>query len=62
MVFIDEGTSYVRAALLQAHDPEALYRAVEDHWIDWAGPPDVFVADGERGFSSISFGTWLGRA
>eukprot|EP00974_Lingulodinium_polyedra_P076165 7375100-Lingulodinium_polyedra.AAC.1 len=62
MVLLDEGTDYVRVAALQAHDPEALYRAVEAHWIDWVGPPDVFSADGERGCSPTSVGAATGRA
>ncbi len=32
-----------------------LYKLVEEGWIDWAGPPDVLVADSERGFVAEEF-------
>ena len=39
-----------------------LFRLIEEGWIDWAGPPDVLVADSERGFVSEEFSGKLGRA
>ena len=35
---------------------------MEDGWINWAGPPDLLVADGERGFASEAFAEAMGRA
>ena len=35
---------------------------MEEGWINWAGPPDTFVADNERGFNAEEFVGKLGRA
>ena len=41
---------------------QELYRQIEAGWLDWAGPPDSFVADSERGFASEYLAEMLGRA
>ena len=46
----------------RTHTAQQLCQAVEDGWISWAGPPDVFVADNERGFYAEVFSTKLGQA
>ena len=62
LVLLDEGTDFTVIKYMPSHRPDELYQALEGAWINWAGPPDLFVADGERGFSSDEFGTLLGRA
>ena len=37
-----------------------LYEAVEEAWINWAGPPDVVVANNERGFVAEHFAVKFG--
>ena len=62
LVLVDEGTDFTVVKYLESHEAGHLYQALEEAWIGWAGPPDVFVADGERGFSSESFAMNMGQA
>ena len=49
LILIDEGTDWTVGKYLgvgsQTRTAAQLYTAIEDGWINWAGPPDVFVAD-----------------
>ena len=47
---------------LHSHTQESIIHSVEAGWINWAGPPDLLVADGERGFASEAFAEAMGRA
>ena len=62
MVIIDDGTSYAIVRRLDRHTQENLIEAVGEGWINWAGPPDLLVADGEKGFASEAFAAAMGRA
>ena len=68
LIMVDEGTDWTVCKYLgpsKATDiktAKELYDKVELGWIDWAGPPDTFVADGERGFAAEEFAQKLGRA
>ena len=62
LLIMDDGTDYGTVRYLTSKSADALYQNVEEGWIGWAGPPDVFVADGERGFAAEEFGTKMGRA
>ena len=59
-VIPDEGTDWCVAKYLgNGKTSGELFRLIEEGWIDWAGPPDVLVADSERGFVSEEFsGNW----
>ena len=62
-VILDEGTDWCVAKYLgNGKTSGELFRLIEEGWIDWAGPPDVLVADSERGFVSEEFSGKLGRA
>ncbi len=50
VVMIDEGTGYAVVAWTPGHFAVDLSKIALDHWITWAGPPDVIYADAERGF------------
>ena len=58
---MDEGTDWAVCKYLgpaketDIKTAKELYDKLEQGWIDWAGPPDVFVADSERGFASEEF-------
>ncbi len=43
------------------HSAAAFVEVIETHLVMWAGPPDVLVADGERGFSADEFAHGLGK-
>jgi hypothetical protein len=63
LIFVDEGTDWTVAKFVSdGKTAEALYDLVETGWLEWAGPPDVRVADGEKGFAAESFSSKLGRA
>ena len=66
LVLVDEGTDWCVCKYIghgtNIKTAEQLYDYIEECWINWAGPPDVFVADNERGFSAELFVTKLGRA
>ena len=62
MVFVDDGTDYVVVRRVESHQAGDFFKYAEESWINWAGPPDLFVADGERGFSSDHFATMMARA
>ena len=53
LILIDEGTDWTVCKYLgtgqQTMTAAQFYTAVEYGWINWAGSPDVFVADNERG-------------
>ena len=58
MVIVDEGTDWTVVKYLGqpiGKTAEELYDLLEAGWIDWGGPPDVFVADSERGFIAEVF-------
>ena len=59
MIFVDDGTDYIVARRVDSHQATEFYKYTEESWINWAGPPDLFIADGERGSSSEQF-DWLG--
>jgi len=65
-ILLDEGTDWCVAKYIgwgkDTKTAEQLYDAVEEGWINWAGPMDRFVADGERGYSAEQFVTKLGKA
>ena len=66
LILLDEGTDWVVSKYLgvgqHTRTAQQLYEAVEEGWITWAGPPDVFVADNERGFTAEVFAYKLGHA
>ena len=66
MVIVDDGTDWCVCQYIGSgqHTKTAtqLYQHIEDAWINWAGPPDVLVADNERGFHAEAFVAKLGRA
>ena len=66
MIIVDAGTDWCVARYLgtgkNTKTAAQLYEYMEDGWIDWAGPPDIMVADNERGFNAEEFVTKLGRA
>ena len=66
LILLDEGTDWMVCKYLgvgqHTRSAQQLYQAAEDGWISWAGPPDVFVADNERGFYAEIFFTKLGQA
>jgi len=62
-VMVDEGTDWCVVKYLgNGKTAGELYRILEEGWIDWAGPPDVLVADSERGFIAEEFAFKLGKA
>ena len=62
-VMVDAGTDWTVVKHLEhGKTAEELYRVVEENWINWAGPPDVLVADSERGFIAEVFSEKLGKA
>ena len=62
-VMVDAGTDWTVVKHLEhGKTAEELYRVVEENWINWAGPPDVLVADSERGFIAEIFSEKLGKA
>ena len=65
-VMVDDGTDWCVARHIGTgkgiKTAGQLYRYLEESWINWAGPPDIFVADNERGFSAEEFVSKLGRA
>ena len=62
MLMIDEGTSFVIIVPCPDHSATNFVNVIETHWLMWAGPPDMVVADGEMGFSSDEFARGLGKA
>ena len=62
IVMVDEGTDWTVCSLVEGHGASKLYDSVENHWINFAGPPDMLVADGERGFASQEFVSSLAKA
>ena len=65
-IMVDEGTDW-RVAKYIGHGKNVktalqLYAYIEEGWTGWAGPPDIFAADNERGFNAEAFVTKLGRA
>ena len=48
----DVATGYCTLGLVQAHSSEELWGHYERLWLSWAGPPDQFVTDNERGLVS----------
>ena len=62
MLMIDEGTGFVIIVPCSDHSAANFVDIVETHWLMWAGPPDMLVADGERGFSSDEVARGLGKA
>ncbi len=66
LILVDEGTDWCVAKYIgmgkNVKTAGQLYDYLEEGWINWAGPPDMFVADNERGFSAEEFVTKLGRA
>ena len=64
---VDEGTDctvckYLGDGQIGEKTAGELYKLIESGWIDWAGPPDVLVADSERGFVAEEFAHKLGKA
>ena len=61
LILIDEGTDWAVAKYIgyragnKHKTASQLYDYVEQYWINWAGPPHVFIADNERGFGSQEF-------
>ena len=49
MATVDLATDYVTVRRCSDHTPTGLWKAWEDSWLSWAGPPDVVVTDNERG-------------
>ena len=62
IVIIDDGTGYCVITRIPDHTQETFVEAVTQNWIQWAGPPDLLVADGERGIASDAFSLAMGRA
>ena len=66
LILVDEGTDWTVAKFVGigkgTRTAAQLFDDLEVAWIDWAGPPDVFVVDGERGFSAEEFVVKVGRA
>ncbi len=68
MLIVDDGTDWTvckylgASPMVDTKTAKELYNKVEEGWIDWAGPPDVFVADSERGFAAEEFAGKLGKA
>ena len=51
LLLVDEGTGWTVANYLSGGKTwQELCTHIEEGWIDWAGPPSIFVADSERGF------------
>ena len=65
-VMVDAGTDWTVVKYIGStgggKTAAELYKLVEEGWIDFAGPPDTLVADGERGFVSELFTDKLGKA
>ena len=40
---------------MKGHSPKDLYEAFEWGWLFWAGPPEILIADPERGFGGEGF-------
>jgi len=57
-----EGAGNCVVGRLESHRPEDLYSAVETAWLNWAGPPNILVADAEGGISSQHVASVVGRA
>ena len=59
MLVIDQFTDFCAVQSVKSHKSEHSFKCLDRCWCSWAGPPDVIVADGERGFGSESMSTWL---
>ncbi|CAK0825609.1 unnamed protein product [Prorocentrum cordatum] len=58
----DVATGHCTIGLINAHSSEELWGQYERLWLCWAGPPDQFVTDNERGLVSGSFVDALSRS
>ena len=52
LLLVDDATDYCSIGMVGGHDSGNLWAAYEDGWLRWAGPPDRFVTDNERGLIS----------
>ena len=59
-LMVDDGTDWMVSKIVDGKTPDDFYQYIEDGWINWAGLPDRFVADGQ--FSSEELASKLGRA
>ena len=59
---IDDATDYTIVALVESHSSQALWDCYERHWLNWAGPPDEWASDNERGLIGDRFVQALARS
>ena len=50
LVLVDEGTDYCVIKRIEGKKAHESLSYIESCWIDFAGPPDIFTADSEKGF------------
>ena len=63
LLVVDEGIGWTVAKYLSGGKTwQELCAHIEEGWIDWAGPPGIFVADSERGFIAEGLAIRLGKA
>ena len=56
MYIIDEATSFITARFLKDESTRIVWDILRTYWINtYLGPPDYFVHDAEKNFSSIEF-------